>query len=794
MKTNIYLALLSLAFLFPVIALSGQDIPQAVPSVQWQKNKWNAQWITAHSGLTHEYGVHHFRKQFRLDAVPDSFIINISADQRYALFVNGKLVGRGPSRGDLLHWYYETIDIAPMLIKGENLIAATVWYFGSWSPGAQISQELGLIVQGNTGKEEVINTNFSWKTIRDDAYSPSTGYLQDVGPGDVVDGKKYPWGWTTVGYADDSWQSSVETGRGCPQFVATQYVRALIPRDIPMMESGPEHQPKVRRTVGVNLSPRFLDGDSSILIAPNSKATILLDQGYLTNAYPSYQFSQGNLSKVWVTYSEAMYSDDKVKGNRNVIAGKKIFGQTDTFRLDGGANRIYSTLWFRTYRYLEINIETANEPLVFQSFKSEYTGYPFKEQGSFSSSDSSLDKIWEAGWRTARLCAGETYYDCPYYEQLQYVGDTRIQALISLYVSGDDRLMRKAINSLSWSRSSEGILRSRYPAHYDQFIPPFSLYWINMVHDYWMHRTDDMFIRSHIATIKTIINWYADKIDPSTGMLGAMPHWNFTDWPNEWPWNEDSPLGGVPPGAISGGSSILSLQLSYTLGDAIDLLKAFGENSDAKKYQRIHTALNKSVRNNCFNKERGLVADDIAHTSYSQQASIMGILSGAFSENEQKQIFRKLTSDKTLIQATVYYQFYLFRAMKKAGLAGQYLDGLGPWRDMVANGLTTFAEKPEPSRSDCHAWSASPNYDLLATVCGIEPASAGFRTIRIAPNPGYLKTIKGLVPHPLGMIQVNLTREKNRLTGEVTLPKGTSGIFVFEKEKIRLIGGKNYIK
>ncbi|WP_372490084.1 hypothetical protein [Chitinophaga sedimenti] len=31
------------------------------------------------------------------------------------------------------------------------------------------------------------------------------------------------------------------------------------------------------------------------------------------------------------------------------------------------------------------------------------------------------------GWRTSRLCAYETYMDCPYYEQLQYIGDTRIR-------------------------------------------------------------------------------------------------------------------------------------------------------------------------------------------------------------------------------------------------------------------------------------------------------------------------------------------------------------------------------
>lgn len=223
-------------------------------------------------------------------------------------------------------------------------------------------------------------------------------------------------------------------------------------------------------------------------------------------------------------------------------------------------------------------------------------------------------------------------------------------------------------------------------------------------------------------------------------------------------------------------------------------MQAFGERNEAKKYKRLKEVINKSVRKNCFNEKRGLVADDIACTSYSQHASIMGILSDAFTEKEQLQLFENLIADKSLIQATVYYQFYLFRAMKKVGLANRYLDYLGAWRGMLANGLTTFAEKPEPSRSDCHAWSASPNYDFLATVCGIEPASAGFKTIRIAPNLGYLSTVNGSVPHSKGLIAVDLKRENNRLIGKVLLPKGTSGIFIFEKEKIRLREGENYVK
>ena len=404
-----------------------------------------------------------------------------------------------------------------------------------------------------------------------------------------------------------------------------------------------------------------------------------------------------------------------------------------------------------------------------------------------------MKQIWDVGWRTARLCAVETYFDCPYYERLQYTGDTRIQALISLYVSGDDRLMRKAIQTLGRSRNGDGILRSRYPAEVDQFIPPFSLYWINMLHDYWMHRDDRQFVASMIPTLKSILEWYARKIDHETGLLGAMPHWNFVDWALPWQWCNEYPLGGVPPGAITGGSSIISLQLSYTLADAIELLRAFGENCEADKYVGIRKEINKAVWTKCYDSSKGLFADDIARTSYSQHASIIAILSDAAPAKIQQELFERLDSDPSLIQATVYYRFYLFKAMKKVGLADRYVESLDIWKDMLDRGLTTFAERPEPSRSDCHAWSASPLYDFLATVCGIEPSSNGFRSVRIAPHPGNLNRISGKVPHPAGMIEVELKKEKDRMTGTIILPKGVNGEYKYGHMKMKLKEGLNQI-
>ena len=111
---------------------------------------------------------------------------------------------------------------------------------------------------------------------------------------------------------------------------------------------------------------------------------------------------------------------------------------------------------------------------------------------------------------------------------------------------------------------------------------------------------------------------------------------------------------------------------------------------------------------------------------------------------------------------------------------------------MLDLGLTTFAERPEPTRSDCHAWSASPNYDFLATVCGIKPSSPGFKTVRIEPALGELSKISASMPHPMGEIKISLAKKgQNGIKGTILLPEGLKGSFEWRG---RILNLENEVK
>ena len=765
----------------------------------WTNTYWPARWILHPTAPAKQYGIFHFRKAIGLSVKPTRFVVHVSADNRYRLFVNGRAVAMGPARSDTQHWNYETLDLAPFMQAGRNVLAAQVWNMGEGTPFAQMSYQTGFVMQGDGDTEKMVNTDGSWKVYQNTAYSPVKNdnaklrtYIV-VGDGDRVDAARYPWGWEEPGFDDKDWPMVKLVGYPTkPRGLGTDGNWGLVPRQIPMMEERTERLATVRRVENGSMDTNFLLGKAPVTIPANIKATFLLDNGVMTNAYPELTVSKGNGTVVTMTYAEALVDAKNQKGNRNDVEGRTMLGFEDQFVADGSGRRTFRPLWFRTYRYLQLTVETKDERIILEDLTGQFTGYPFGQKAQFATNDTTMKAIWDVGWRTARLCAGETYYDCPYYEQLQYVGDTRIQSLISLYVSGDDQLMRKAILDYDHSRFNDGLTQSRYPSADFQVIPTFSLFWVCMVHDYWMHRTDDAFVKSMLPGILSVLNWHEQRL-AKTGLNGPLTWWNFVDW-STWQNAADEIAGGVPAGARNGGSSILTLQQAYTYGRAGDLLAHYGQNERAEHYRELGRRLSKAVYAECWDAGRGLMADTPAKNSFSQHANILAVLTDAVPITQQTALLQKTITDSSITQTTFYFKFYLFEALKKTRMGDQFIAQLKPWRDMLAMGLTTFAEQPEPTRSDCHAWSASPLYEFLSITCGIRPAEPGFRSVRIEPFLGNLTTVNGRMPHPMGEIAVQFERTPaGSLTGTITLPTTLTGTLRWQGKTIVLKGGKQAV-
>ena len=188
----------------------------------------------------------------------DFDIIHVTGDNRYQLFVNGTRVVWGPARGDLNHWRFETVDLVPYQKPGRNALAAVVWNFAQYAPEAQLTNQTGFLLQGDGDAERVVDTNASWKALRDEAYAPlpvtsaTVGGYYAAGPGDQVDASRYPWNWERADFDDGAWSAAQALGPGAPRDARDGPNRwMLVPRTIPLMEEKAERLATVRLANGV---------------------------------------------------------------------------------------------------------------------------------------------------------------------------------------------------------------------------------------------------------------------------------------------------------------------------------------------------------------------------------------------------------------------------------------------------------------------------------------------------------------------------------------------------------------
>jgi len=784
--------LLSFLFIFSITTSFAQK--EALDQV------WPAKWIMAANGSPKSYGVQHFRKAFELETVPEKLIVHTSGDNRYQLFINGEMVTLGPQRGDLRHWYYESTDIAPWLQKGKNVIAAHVLNYGAHPPDAQLTVQTGFLLAASDKQHRFLNTPKNWKAKQGTAYSPNVvddsqvrGYYGG-GSREIVDGNQYLWGWQKLNFDDSDWQKVevIESAFAKTCKWASRW--KLTPRTLQHEKLTPQRFEAVRLSENITVQEGFVDGESNINIPPNTKAHFVLDWGYVTTAYPVLQTSKGKNAGIKLTYVETPYIGEmrkKQKGNRNEVKGKNFIGYYDRFIADGGEKRTYQPFWWRGFRYIMVEVETKEQALAIEDMHAIHSTYPFEQKAQFDitipdnpQKEKTLAEILTIGDRTIRANSHEHFMDCPYYEESQFEGDTRVEALISYYNYGDSALGKNAIEQFSWSINEEGFLSARYPTNSLYYIPNYSLYWIGMLYDYMMLYDDLPYIKEKISVSRMILNYY-ERNEREGGTVKKLDYHQFVDW---------SFKAGEPPMDEEGYSAINDLHYLLALQWALQLEKIAGNPYYADSYQAKIDNLKTKIKELYWDANLQLFTDVPDQEILSQHTNCLAIITGITQGDEAKTVMQQVLSNKDMTQATLYWSFYVSEAMKAARLGDVYMDNMHVWESLLELGVTTWPETGANSRSECHGWGANPNYHLYKIVAGISSTAPGFKEIEIAPSLGKAEKLEVALPHPNGFIKIDLQRRKQGITGEVTLPQGTSGKFVWGENKVELKAGRQTLR
>jgi len=749
-----------------------------------------------------------FKRRLHLGSRPEKFVVHVSADSRYVLFVNGRRVAAGPSRGDLAHWRYERLDIASFLEAGDNMIAAQVWNDGVLAPRAQISAKTGFYILAEDPRNRAIDAGRSWVVRVDGSRGITAGMphmIDQVGGTYYVagnpeqhDGTRVAADWKKANSESTGWIASIDALEGS----AAPWT--LVEDTLPQMRYMAADGGRVVDSKNITATTFPLE---PLTVPARSEVALLLDAGRVEAAYPELTMRGGAGAKVSLTYAEANYDGAKRRlSDRGQVSGGQVLGLTDEYRANGANHQSFQPFWWRTWRFAEIRIRTGDQPLILEGFQRHLTGYPFEQKAWFKSSDPELDRIWQIGWNTLKVDAHETFMDTAYWEQMQYVGDTRIEALLADLVSGDHRLSEQAIRQFDASREAhsfamkplfepvpdlDGLPQAAWPSRQYQVIPPFALLWVGMIDDYRMRWPADALVRDMLPGVRQSVDWFTKHVGHD-GLVGEIPGWRFLDWkPNL----EGDPF--ARPTKDENGC-VLSLMFLGALHEARDLEGAAGDAQRVSSYTALAERLGHSIQQQCWSPVRGLYADNAAKDRYSQHANLLAVLYDVAPRSRQAEIMERILLRGQGIDAppgmtpvSYYFAFYLARALEHAGLADRYIELLGAWRAMLRQNFTTWPETPDPARSDTHAWSAHPTSDLLMLVAGIKPASAGFASVTIAPHLGPLTALSAGMPHARGMIETRYRLSGGNLTAEIQLPKGLAGRFLWSGQSRKLHSGRN---
>ena len=791
-----------------------EDDYKSLDQAPWEPlNQWPCRWISINTVPESPF-LAAYKCEFTIDK--DCTVrMHVSADERYHLFLDGKQIGSGSERGDQNNWFYETYDIP--FTKGNHVIVALVWSMGDMAPWAQISVKHGFILSPE-GKEYVSlfgTGTAQWlaKGVCGVTFTGSRG--TGAGSRIKIDANQFPWG--IENGEGDNWENTIAYDYGNNGFYLDimRHSHIMTPAMLPQMlekecksgvvryidspsSSNTEEIPvdmNKNISVEVDLWQGLISGSATTVPSHTSRRVLIDLENYFC-IYPHITVSGGKDAVLRISFCESLYeqnpggnfgSDVITKGNRSETDGKYFYGLGDEFLPDGEKKRTFSTLWWNAGRYIEIYIETKNEELVIDDLTLTETRYPLQCESSFSSSSPVLESIIPMCFRSLQECSHETYMDCPFYEQLMYVGDTRLQALVTYVSAKDSTLPKKAVRMFETSRMNHSqMVNCSYPADSGKIIPSFCLWWVAMVYDYALWRGDKEFISSMMAGVRDTVDMFLSDRD-GNGLIKTPHGWNYLDANEKWQY-------GVPTDNGLGVTAFLNVQMSLILEMVSHLELFVGEDLMSKRALLKKAELDKAIIKMFWDDDNKLFADDIKKTSFSQHVQSLALLNKGLSEGKEQMLLDSLLHRDDIVKTNVFFTHYVFEAFSHLGHADYIMDKLTPWLDLLDNGFATTPEHFSPStRSDCHAWGAHPIYHYFTGILGIRPESMGFETVKIEPSLGTLSEAHGKMVHPLGMIEAEYTKSENVLNAVITLPDGLNGTFIYNGKEFPLSSGEHNI-
>lgn len=568
-----------------------------------------------------------------------------SADETAQLYLDGQRLTEGPERGAPTLWYWKRVSVE--IPAGRHVLSARVLCFGSdYTATGQITIRHGLCIDDASGMLK------DWEAREEDCLT-FTRANPDCGA--------FPRVEVHPGYCD---QIPLGGGDGWKPVEYFKDDRRMMDGELPEMRY--EEVMPIDKGNGVFFFEHYTNSWARIDCKGKGVVKIrFCETVYHTDDFPN-----------WKSYLTAD------KGKRD---GKYLVGNEDVFHVDGTLH--WDNYWWRAGHYIQVKVDGDVEVKI-RYFK---TGYPLPD----FTGDCELGKM---AVETLQSCMYYTYMDCPFWEQLQYVGDTRLTTLCTYKLTSDHKLPEKALRMFSLSQQADGAIMSRYPTKDPQYIPSFMTIWLLMLHDYWKIHGRTKLLDELLPAAGRLLDFY--DANSKDGLVDA-PGWNFVDWCTGWDFG--APLKGDGPDSMNNWLLVMALRGL----DEIGLRPGLNEKADR---------LVAKIKEKYYVPERKLYSIDLAHKEFSEHSQVLAILAGEDPSEVEGLRHEELT------ECSIYFSFYYAAACRMAGWEDMVQRRMGRWNSLLGQGLTTLPEEFGLTRSDCHAWGAYilMYLDVLDTPLGKE--------------------------------------------------------------------------
>jgi alpha-L-rhamnosidase len=805
----------------PELKVDGKLVtPRDFPEI-----RWNGHWIWVpeelieprgfwSAGINPQAAETHglFRKTIELTALPTRVPARITADSRYAFFVNEQEVSRGPIRSQPRRLYYDLFDLAPYLQVGRNVFAIYVKYYGTpqsfWMPAAP-NNTLGttgvLVFEAQLGESNWLITDASWHAKKLDAWADIGREGLDHGGGvpvEVFDARRFPHDWRSIDFDDHDW--------GLAQLAPAMHVGGFARTRPPTDPYGPLYPRPIAPLGGALKTPQSMQLDmltgqidlsvggpiarvqaatglpsitqASIdhlpitLSVPTAGMTRLCcDMGGIVSGFVEFEIEAPAGTVLDLSYTEdpltGSISMDQMRAGTRYIAR----GEHDRFQ-------VFDSNGFR-YAYLLLH--NTSGPATLKHFAVLENLYPWQGDAKFECNDADLNRIYQAGLRTVQLTSHDAFIDCPTREQRAWVGDSVVHQMVHLATNSDWRLAWHYL-TLANSPRADGILPMSVvgdlEASGSYTLPDWSLHWVHGVYNAYRFGGDHAVVRRLMPTIERILAWY-EPYQTAKGVLKDVVEWNLVDWSSVS--TEDT-------------SSVLTALWARGL-------REFGEMAawlDDRGRQQWADRLYERIKNGFeifWDEQRGSYIDHIvADTPRPEMNQIAGALAivsdlaprerwqriidvitdpdrvvvrswmsdgsgGQSMEKWQQQVREgRYTIDwdvhRQIVLAEPFMSYVVHDAVAMAGCADRLPDLYRRWSQFLHDGYDTLGECWDYG-THAHGWSSTPTRDMMFYTLGVTPAEPGYAIARVAPHLGRLTWVKGRVPTPHGLITVECSAD-----------------------------------